>query len=100
MSCEGMKGIPIMEMMMGMGGGMGRMAGAESMLISPTAPLAAATQQDESTIPPEPDVEELIEQIKEILAWLSEVRDTIDEETWLNLVTGFEELIKKLQDSQ
>jgi len=46
-------------MMIGMSGGMGRMACAESMLINPTAPVEAAAQSQA-----EPSVAEQIEQIK------------------------------------
>ena len=73
-------------MMMGMSGGVDGMGGAESISISET--------------PSESSVEEQIEQIKEILDWLYEVRDTIDENTWLSLTTSLEELLKELQDSQ
>ena len=44
-----------------------------------------------------PSFAEQIEQIKEILDWLYEVRDTMDEKTWLSLVTGLEGLLKELQ---
>jgi parallel beta-helix repeat protein len=84
-------------MMMGMGGGMDKMMGAESMLISETPTAKAAAQQQASEMIAEPDIEEQIEQIKEILAWLYEIKDTIDEETWLNLVTGLEEILKELE---
>ena len=84
-----------------MGGGMDGLAGGESMLISETAPLApTAAQKEASKIPSEPSIEEQIEQIKELLDWLYEVKDTIDEKTWLSLVTGLEEMLKELQDSQ
>ena len=73
---------------MGMGGGMDKMAGGESMLISESTTLA--TQQEESSIPKEPSVEGRIEQIKSLLDWLYEVKDTMDEETWLNLTTSLE----------
>jgi len=85
-----------------MGGGMDGLAGAESMLISPTAPLAPAAQQQASEIEaqPEPSVAEQIEQIKYLLDWLYEVRDTMAEEIWLSLVTSLEEMLKDLQDSK
>jgi len=79
-------------MMMGMGGGMGRMTGGESMLISETA-----AEQQVSETQSEPSVAERIEQIKYLLDWLYEVRDTMDEEIWLNLVTSLEEMLKELQ---
>ena len=79
---------------MGMGGGMGRMMGAESMLISEPA------AEQISKTPSEPSVEEQIEQIKELLDWLYEIKDETDEETWLSLVTSLEEMLKDLEDSQ
>jgi len=89
MTCEMMQGYAMMEMMMGAGGG-------ESMLISPTAPLAAATQQQISETPSEPSVEEQIEQIEELLDWLYEIKDETDEDTWLSLTTTLEEMLKEL----
>jgi len=80
MSCEGMKGIPMMEMMIGMGGGMDGMAGAESMLIS-----EPAAEQQVSETQSEPSVAEQIEHIKSFLDWFYEVKDQIDEEIWLDL---------------
>ena len=82
-------------MMMGMGGG-------ESMLISQTATVEAVTEQQATEIQPqaEPSVEEQIEQIKGLLDWLYEAKDTIDEETWLSLVNSLEEMLKELEDSQ
>ena len=98
MSCEGMKDIPMMEMMMGMG----KMMGMESMLTSETTTLTPATQQQISKAQPqaEPSFAEQIEQIKELLDWLYEVKDTIDEKTWLSFVTSLEEMLKELEDSQ
>ena len=82
-------------MMMGMGGG-------ESMLISQTATVEAVNEQQATEIQPqaEPSVEEQIEQIKGLLDWLYEAKDTIDEETWLSLVNSLEEMLKELEDSQ
>ena len=80
-----------MWMMMGMGGG-------ESMIMAETAIFApTAAQKEASEMPAEPSVEEQIEQIKELLDWLYEVRDTIDEETWLNLTGSLEEMLKELE---
>ena len=78
-----------------MGGGMGRMAGAESMLIN-----EPAAEQQVSETQPEPSVEEQIEQIKELLDWLYEIKDEVDEDTWLNLTASLEEMLKELQDSK
>jgi len=52
----------------------------------------------ESSTPSEPSVEEQIEQIKEILDWLYEVRDEVDEDTWLDLTGTLEEMLKDLQE--
>ena len=97
MSCDAMKDIPMMEtMMMGMCGGMGRMGGAESMLM---AEQQAESQQSYS----EPTIEEQIAQIKRLLDfWLREdVREELeDKEAWLGLVTDLEEMLKELEDSQ
>jgi len=92
-----MKGIPMMEMMMGMGGGMGRMMGGESMLISEPA---AEQQVSEIEAQPEPSIEEQIEQIKHFLDWLNEIKDEIDEDIWLNLTASLEEMLKALQNNQ
>ena len=74
------------------------MMGAESMLTSETTTLTPAAGQISKSQPQaEPSVEEHIEQIKELLDWLYEVKDTIDEKTWLSLVTGLEELLKELE---
>jgi len=98
MTCEKMQGYEMMEMMMGMGGGM---AGAESMVISEPAPLApTAAQKEASEMPAEQSVEKQIEQIKQSLNWLYEVRETIDEETWLSLTGSLEEMLKELENSQ
>ena len=93
-----MKGIPIMEMMMGAGGGMDGMAGAESMLIS-----EPAAEQQVSETQPEPSVDEQIEMVKECLEfwYRQDVREGIeDEDAWLRVVTSLEEMLKELQDSQ
>ena len=96
-TCEEMEGIPMMEMMMGMGEGMGKMMGAESMLTSETTMPSLTTQQISEAQPQaEPTIEEQIKQIKYLLDWLYEVKDTIDEKTWLSLVTSLEELLKEL----
>ena len=92
MTCERMLGYEMMEMMMGAGGGMDKMAGGESMLISEPA------AEQISKTPSEPSVEEQIEQIEYLLDWLYEVKDTMDEKIWLSLVTGLEELLKELED--
>jgi len=105
MTCEKMEGIPMEMMMMGMGGGMGKMAGGESMLISETATAKAATQQQISEAQPqdEPSVEEQIAQAKRSLNfWLREdVREGMeDKDLWLRIVTDLEERLKELEDSQ
>jgi len=51
----------------------------------------------ESSSPSEPSAEEQIEQIKELLDWLYEVRDEIDEDTWLHLTATLEEMLKELE---
>jgi len=51
------------------------------------------TQQSYS----EPSVEEQIEQIKYFLDWLDEIKDQIEEEIWLNLITSLEEMLKELE---
>jgi DNA-binding beta-propeller fold protein YncE len=94
MSCDGMKGIGMMEMMMGMGGGMGKMAGGESMLM-----VEQKTESQQSYS--EPSVEEQIEQIKQNIAFLYEVKDQVDdEEACLGMITSLEEMLKELEDSQ
>jgi len=87
-----MQGYEMMEMMMGMGGGMGRMMGGESMLIS-----EPAAEQQVSETQPEPSVTEQIEHIKSFLDWFYEVKDQIDEEIWLDLTGGLEEMLKELE---
>jgi len=62
-------------------------------------PEPAAIQQDESSIPSEPTVEEQIEQLEILLDWLDEIKDEIDEDIWLNLSTSLEEMLKELEDS-
>ena len=82
MTCEMMQDIPIEEsMFMGTGFGMSGMV--------------EVTQASE--IPSEPSVAEQIEQIKEILDWLYEIRDEVDEDTWLDLTGSLEEMLKDLQ---
>jgi len=95
MSCEGMKGIPMMEMMMGADGG-------ESMLLGEAAMIDTVAQASETEAKPqaEPSIEEQIEQIKYFLDWLDEIKDQIEEEIWLNLTASFEEMLKELEDSQ
>jgi len=95
-ACWKMADIPMMEPMMGAGGGMGSMSGAESMSMSEDS---TQQQASETEAQPEsgPSVAEQIEQIKELLDWLYEVADTMDEEIWLNLVTSLEEMLKDLQ---
>jgi hypothetical protein len=87
-------------MMMGMGGGMDKVAGGESMLLAKTALLTPALQQDSSSLPKEPSIEEQIEQIKYFLDWLYEIKDEIDEAIWLNLTGSLEEMLEELEDSQ
>jgi hypothetical protein len=77
--------------MMGMDG----MMGAESVLISETAKVDTAGQQQISEVQPP-----RIELIKELLDWLSEHKDEMDEDIWLSLVTGLEEQLKELENSQ
>jgi len=91
MSCEGMKGIPMMEMMMGAGGG-------ESMLLGEAAMIDTAAQASEIEAKPqaEPSIEEQIEQIKYFLDWLDEIKDQIEEDIWLNLTGSLEEMLKEL----
>ena len=88
MTCEKMQGYEMMEMMMGMGGGMGKMMGG------------GESQQSYR----EPTIEEqIIAQIKRLLKfWLCEdVREELeDKEAWLGLVTDLEEMLKVLEDSQ
>jgi len=98
MTCEKMQGYEMMELMMGMAsGGMGKMmgAGGESMILAETSMIETAQA---SEIPAEPTVEEQIKQIKELLDWLDEIKDEIDEDIWLNLSTSLEEMLKKLED--
>jgi len=90
MTCEKLQGYEIIEMMMGAGGGMDKMAGGESMLIS-----EPADEQIKTTA--EPSIEEQIEQIKYFLDWLYEIADQIDENIWLNLTTDLQEMLKELQ---
>ena len=85
-------------MMMGMGGGMDKMMGGESMLIS-----EPAAEQQVSETPSEPSVAERIEMAKRCLQfWYREdVREGIkDKDAWLRVVTSLEEMLKELQDSQ
>jgi len=95
MTCEKMQGYEMMEMMMGMGGGMGKMAGAESMLIS-----EPAAEQQVSETQPEPSVAEQIEIVKRCLEfwYRQDVREGIeDEDAWLRMVTILEEMLKELE---
>ena len=85
MTCDKMQGYEMMEMMMGAGAG-------ESMLLAETAPVEAAAQSQV-----EPSVSEQIEQIKYFLDWLYEIKDQVDEDTWLNLTASLEEMLKELQ---
>jgi len=79
-------------MMMGMGGG------GESILIAQAELLSSTTTQKEgSSLPKEPSVEEQIEQIKSILDWLYEIKDEIDEDTWLSLTATLEDMLKELE---
>ena len=88
-----------MWMMMGAGGGMNKMMGTESMLTSETTTLSA--QHVSKTLPKaEPTIEEQIEQIEYFLDWLYEIKDEVDEDTWLSLVNSLEEMLKELEDSQ
>jgi len=84
-------------MMMGAGGSMGRMMGAEFMLMAEIPTAKTPAEQQISEAPSEPDVAEQIEQIKYFLDWLSEIKDEIDEDTWLNLTGSLEEMLKDLQ---
>jgi hypothetical protein len=81
-------------MMMGMGGGMDKMAG-ESMLLGETSMIDTAQQASE--IAAEPTASEQIEQIKLNLDWLEEVKDQVDEDIWLNLTTSLEEMLEGLE---
>ena len=91
MTCEKMQGYEMMETMMGMGAG-------ESMLLGETAMIDTAAQASEA--PPELSVEEQIEQIKYFLDWLYEIKDQVDEDTWLNLTASLEDMLKELEDSK
>ena len=73
--------------------------GGESMLMAKTATVKSV---EPSEVQPEaePSVAEQSEQIKELLDWLYEIKEEIDEDAWLNLVTGLEEMLKELQDNQ
>jgi len=93
MTCDMMQGYEMMEMMMGMGGG-------ESMLMAKAESLSPATQKEESSKPSEPSVEEQIEQVKYLLDWLYEIKDEVDEDTWLDLATTLEEMLKELEKSK
>jgi len=77
---------------------MDKTAGGELMLMGETAMVDTTAQISKTQ--PEPSVAEQIEQIREILNWLYEVRDTMDEEIWLNLVASLEEMLKDLEGSQ
>ena len=90
MTCEMMQACAMMEMMMGAGSG-------ESMLMVEIESFSPATQQEESSLPAKPSVEEQIEQIKELLDWLYEIAGKIDEDTWLDLTTSLEEMLKELE---
>jgi len=79
-------------MMMGMGGGGESILIAQAELLSPTT-----TQEEASSKPSEPSIEEQIEQIKYLLEWLYEVKDEIDEDIWLNLTSSLEDMLKELE---
>ena len=83
--------LPTTEMM-GAGGGMDGMAAGELILMGETAPVEAAAQSQV-----EPSASEQIEQIKYFLDWLYEIRDQVDEDTWLNLTASLEEMLEDLQ---
>jgi len=75
---------PSAPMMMGMGGGMGKMGGGES-------------QQSYR----EPTFEErIIAQLKEAPNWLKEVKTEADEDILLGIVACLEKMLKELQDSK
>jgi hypothetical protein len=85
--------LPI-EMMMGMGGG--GYPASTSMGQTLEEKLTEA-QQSYS----EPSVEEQIEQIKQSIDFLYEVKDQVDdEEALLGMVSSLEEMLKELEDSQ
>jgi hypothetical protein len=90
--------IPTMEMMMGAGSGMNELAGSESILISETPTAKTSAEQQISEAPSEPSVAEQIEQIKELLDWLYETKDDIDEDTWLDLTGTLEEMLEELEE--
>jgi len=86
--------------MMSMGGGesMPALSGVEGMLMAEAELLSpTTTQKEESSKPSEPSIEEQIEQIKELLDWLYEIKDEVDEDTWLSLTTTLEEMLKELE---
>ena len=76
---------------------MGRMMGAEFMLMAEIPTAKTPAEQQISEAPSEPDVAEQIEQIKYFLDWLSETKDEIDEDILLNLTGSLEEMLKDLQ---
>jgi parallel beta-helix repeat protein len=87
-ACWKMPDIPT-EPSMYMGGGWY----SRSMLMTETQEEGPIESQPYS----EPTIEKQITQIEELLAWLYEVADTMDEDTWLNLVTSLEDMLKELE---
>ena len=75
------------------GSAISMMMGAESALISETAKVDTAGRQQISEVQPP-----RIELIKELLDWLGEHKDEIDEDLWLSLVTGLEEMLEELEE--
>jgi hypothetical protein len=81
-------------MMMGMGGGTDGLAGGESMLIS-----APATEQISKT-PSEPSIEEQIEQIKQSIDFLYEIKDQVEDKgACIGIANSLEDMLKELEDS-
>jgi len=91
MTCEMMQGYEMIEMMMGAAGG-------DSMILAETTMIETSAQASETLA--KPTVEEQIKQIKELLDWLDEIKDEIDEATWLNLSGSLEVMLKELEDNQ
>ena len=92
-TCWKQSWLDLMETM-AVGGGMGRMMGGESMLISEPA------AEQISKTPSEPSVAEQIKMVKECLEfWYREdVREGIeDKDIWLKVVTSLEEMLEDLQ---
>ncbi|MHC5061887.1 MAG: hypothetical protein ACYTFK_12485 [Planctomycetota bacterium] len=84
------------------GGGMAGMSGAESMQMAGVVPFTSGSfgLQEATVIPAEPSIAEQIEDVEYFLDWLDEIKDEIDEGTWLNLSNSLEEMLEALQANQ